>query len=122
METVAFIHAESGKDLIISFALVATDAPGEIESLTLLRTPMYETFLDENERGVTVSLECQDDHDLLLEVFFDKEAATIKLRTESREYDLDLRKVDPVELERMCSVFRKMNFDQRLQLNGILGE
>ena len=119
METVAFIHAESGKDLIISFGQVATDAPGEIESLNLLRTPMYETFLDENERGVTVSLECQDDHDLLLEVFFDKEAATIKLRTESREYDLDLRKVDPFELERMCSVFRKMNFDQRLQLNGI---
>jgi len=119
METVAFINTESGKDLIASFALVAPDDPEEIQSLTLLRTPMYETLLDENERGVTVSLKCQDDHDLLQEVDFDKDAATIKLRSESREYDLDLRKVDPVELERMCSVFRKMNFDQRLQLKGV---
>ena len=42
------------------------------------------------------------------------------MKTESREYDLDLRKVDPIELEEMCSVFRKMNFDQKLQLSGIL--
>lgn len=119
METVDFINTESGKDLIISFALVATDAPEEIESLTLLRTPMYENLLDENERGVTVSLEDQEDRDLLQVVDFDKDAATIKLRTESREYDLDVRKVDLIELERMCTVFRKMNFDQRLQLKGV---
>ena len=119
MDTVAFVTTESGKDLIVSFALVAPDAPGEIESLTLLRTPMYEPLLDDNERGVTVSLELQDDHDLLEEVQFDKDAAMIKLKTESREYDLDVRKVDPVDLERMCNVFRKMNFDQRLQLKGI---
>jgi hypothetical protein len=118
METVAFITTETGTDLIVSFVLVAADNPSDIESLTLIRTPIYEGLLDESERGVTVSLECQDDRDLLEVVDFDKASATIKLTTESREYDLDLRKVDPVQLERMCSLFRKMNFDQRLQLKG----
>ena len=116
METVAFITSEAGTDLIVSFALVAADDPSDIESLTLIRTPIYEGILDEDERGVTVSLECQDDRDLLVEVQFDKATATIKLITESREYELDVRKVSPVELERMCNLFRKMNFDQKLRL------
>ena len=99
---------------------IRVDFGDSIQSLILLRTPMYENVLEESERGVTVSLEDQEDDDLLQEVDFDRDAATIKLRTESRKYDLDLRKVDPVELEEMCSVFRKMNFDQKLQLSGIL--
>ena len=121
MENVEFITTETSKDLIVSFALVRIDDPEGINSLVLLRTPMYEAFLDPSERGVTVSLEsdADDDRDLLREVHFDKDAATIRLRTEFREYELDLRKVDPVELERMCIGFRKMNFDQKLQLSGI---
>ena len=122
MENVAFISTETGKDLIVSFALVRIDDPEGINSLILLRTPMYEAFLHPSERGVKVSLELEDDddeRDLLREVHFDKGAATILLRTESREYELDLRKVDPVELEQMCTVFRKMNFDQKLQLSGM---
>src|SRR5512138_3104905 len=104
MDTVNFITTETGKDLIVSFALLRIDDPEGINSLILLRTPMYEAFLDPAERGVTVSLELEDDdeRDLLREVHFDKDAATILLRTDSREYELDLRKVDPVELERMC--------------------
>jgi hypothetical protein len=121
MDTVDFITTEMGKDLIVSFALVRKDDPEAINSLVLLRTPMFEAFLDQSERGVTVSLESEDDdeRDLLREVRFDKDAATILLRTESREYELDLGNVEPVDLERMCISFRKMNFDQRLQLSGI---
>lgn len=47
MNTVAFITTEADKDLIVSFALVASHDPEEIESLTLLRTPIFEIFLDE---------------------------------------------------------------------------
>jgi hypothetical protein len=121
MDKVDFITTEMGKDLIVSFALVRIDDPEGINSLILLRTPMYEVFLDPSERGVTVSLEFEDndERDLLREVHFDKDAATILLRTESREYELDIHKVDPVELERMCIGFRKMNFDRKLQLSGI---
>ena len=54
MERVDFITAESGDDLIVSFAIRLAE-PGEIRSLTLLRTPKYEFLLDESERGVQVS-------------------------------------------------------------------
>jgi hypothetical protein len=119
MDTVAFITTQTGTDLIVSFVLVRDDDPEGIESLTLLRTPKYEPFLDEEERGVTVALELQEGHDLLVRAHFDKDAATIRLKTQSREYDLDLRKVDPIELEHMSTVFRKMNFDRRLELSGL---
>ena len=44
---VAFITAEMGDDLIVSFAICKPDDPTDIESLTILRTPKYEVFLDE---------------------------------------------------------------------------
>ena len=121
MDTVDFITTETGTDLIVSFALVRIDKPQGIMSLILLRTPKYEGFLDQSERGVTLSLELEDEdkRDLLREVHFDKDAARILLRSESREYDLDVSKVDAVELERMCIGLRKMNFDKKLQVVGI---
>ena len=52
-EVVAFITIEEGDDLIVSFA-IADEEPGEIVSLTLLRTPTYEFILPTDERGVSV--------------------------------------------------------------------
>jgi len=119
MRTTKFITTESGKDLIVSFALRAGDGPAEIESLTLLRTPIYEGFLDESERGVTVSLELDVDHDLLEAHEFHRDSAIVWLRTQSREYKVDVSEVDPDELNSMCQVLALMNFDERLQLSGI---
>ena len=44
---VAFITAQTGDDLVIAFAVCQPDDPTDIESLTILRTPKYEAFLDE---------------------------------------------------------------------------
>ena len=52
----SFITTEDGDDLIVSFAL-EDDEPGEVVSLTPLRTPKYESLLPEDERGVIVSHE-----------------------------------------------------------------
>ena len=49
-EVVAFITIEEGDDLIVSFA-IADEEPGEIVSLTLLRTPKYEFILPTDERS-----------------------------------------------------------------------
>ena len=46
---------EDDKDLIVSFAL--DDAEMGVISLILLRTLFYEGLMDEEERGVKVSLE-----------------------------------------------------------------
>ncbi|MBV8415186.1 MAG: hypothetical protein JO251_08250 [Verrucomicrobia bacterium] len=121
-ELVAFITAQTGDDLVISFAVCQPDDPTDIESLTILRTPKYEAFLDEWERGASVSFDRDlegDETVLLREVVYALDDKCITLRTDRRTYKLDVRKVDPNELSVMCRVFRKMNFDSSIQLSGV---
>ncbi|MGH8608147.1 MAG: hypothetical protein ACREX9_12220 [Gammaproteobacteria bacterium] len=120
METVSFITTETGNDLIVSFAVCAADDPMQVESLTLLRTPKYEGLLDDWERGVTVSYGLDtDEDDFLEEVHFDEDSAVVRLKTELRTYELDVRKVERRDLKAMSKVFRAMNFDGRVQLSGV---
>jgi hypothetical protein len=121
-ELVAFITVQAGDDLVISFAVCKPDDPTDIESLTILRTPKYEVFLYEWERGASVSFgrDLQGDERVLLrEVVYASGDKFIKLRTGHHTYKLDVRKVDPSELSAMCRVFRKMNFDSSIQLTGV---
>jgi hypothetical protein len=120
MDTVAFLSIESGKDLIVSFAVMVPNDPTEIESLTLLRTPVYEPLLEEWERGVSVSFERYDDEeDWLEEVQWDKQGAVIRLKTRRRSYQLDLRKVDRNDQSAMRKVLKKMNYDRRIPMSGV---
>ena len=121
-ELVAFITAQTGDDLVISFAVCKPDDPTDIESLTILRTPKYEFFLDESERGASVSFDRElegDERMLLREVVYASDDKCITLRAGHHTYKLDVRKVDPTELSAMCGVFRKMNFDSSIQLTGV---
>jgi hypothetical protein len=121
-ELVAFITVQTGEDLIISFAVCEPDDPSDIESLTILRTPKYEVFLEEWERGASVSFRRDlegDETVLLREVFYAPDEKYITLRTSHQTYKLDVRKVDPSELSAMCDVFRKMNFDSTIRLTGV---
>jgi hypothetical protein len=121
-ELVAFITVQTGDDLVLSFALCKPDDPADIESLTILRTPKYEFFLDESERGASVSFERNREGDeivLLREVFYAPDHKCIALRTGHRTYKLDVRKVDPRERSAMCGVLRKMNFDSSIRLTGV---
>ena len=119
---VGFITVEKGDDLIVSFAICRPDDPTDIESLTILRTPKYEFFLEESERGASVSFERDresDERDMLREVFYAPADKSITVRTDYHTYKLDVRKVDPSELSAMCRVFQKMNFDSSIQLTGV---
>ena len=79
-----FITTEQGDDLIVSFAVAAGDFPGDILSLTLLRTPKYEFILNPDERGVSVSWEeDEDESELLLGV--EQSGNKVKLDTTRRE-------------------------------------
>ncbi len=61
MELVSFISIEDDPpDLILSFAIWQPELE-DIRSLILLRTPEYESILDETERGVKVSDEAFSD-------------------------------------------------------------
>lgn len=117
MYPVNFITTEQGHDLIVSFAVVG-DFPGDVLSLTLLRTPKYEVILDPDERGVSVSWEeDEDDDELLLGV--ERSGDIVKLTTTRREFILDVSRVDDRELRRMRQILQKMNFDDRITLTGL---
>ena len=118
MRTVRFIHTENEDDLIVSFALSIADDPTDVESLTLLRTPKYEVFLDERERGVRVSFEL-DEKALLKEFAFDRDAATVLLRTSEGIFEVDLRSVSRAEITEMIKVLKLMNFDRRIEISGL---
>lgn len=116
MKTVSFINTETEDDLIVSFALSVGDAPAEVDSLTLLRTPKYEVFLEEQERGVRVSLELEE-KGLLKEVVFDRNAAVVHLRTSECSFEVDVKNVADDEIKDMLTVLELMNFDGRLAIS-----
>lgn len=116
MYTVSFITAQAGKDLIVSFAIESFRDPAGIESLTLVRTPVYERFLPREDRGVHVSFEPDpvDVDDYLQEVqCTDRRVSLVMQR---RRFDLDLEAVEPGEVERVKAVLERMNFDGTLRL------
>jgi len=118
MYQVNFITTEQKDDLIVSFAVAASDFPGDILSLTLLRTPKYEFILDPDERGVSVSWEeDEDESELLLAV--ERSRDVVKLNTTRREFTLDVSHVDDDDLSRMRKVLHKMNFDGAIRLTGV---
>jgi len=115
---VNFITTEQKDDLIVSFAVATDDFPGDILSLTLLRTPKYELILDPDERGVSVSWEeDEDESDLLLTV--ERSRDMVKLKTTRREFVLEVSHVDDDDLSRMRKVLHMMNFDGAIQLIGV---
>ncbi len=116
MYPVAFIATEQENDLIVSFA-VSVDPEGDILSLTLLRTPGYESLLAPENRGISVFWEEDEDNsELLLGV--ERKKNTVKLNTNRREFVLDLSCVRDKELQIMRKVFLKMNFDKAVKLKG----
>jgi len=122
MERVTFITTETGDDLMLCFAVQHPDDPAEIESLILTRTPETEFIFEEEERGVKVSFEREEDEDqcdTLQKFDYEKSAGVVRIKTNFVEYELDVRKVDPDELKDMCKILKKMNFDQKFQMSGV---
>lgn len=119
MKQVSFIGVEDeDPDLILSFAIWHPELD-DIRSLILVRTSQYELFLDEAERGVSVSYEASeawmsDENEMLKRVELHDEMITI-ITTDHR-YDLDIRRVDEDEIEEAKKILNRMNFDDRFEM------
>ncbi len=117
MNVVSFMDIEEDeKDLIISFAL--DDGDGDIKSLMLHRTLLYESMLPDEERGTKVSLEgdeLEEEHLNTLERF---EFATPLLRIKSRfrSYEIDARRLEPEEFEQIKESLVRHNYDGRFEV------
>ena len=119
MEIVSFISIEDDPpDLIISFALWEADLD-DIRSLILMRTPEYEVFLYESERGVKVSDEAwlNEEDDMLKKIEFGDDL--VRIITNHHQFELDLRKVDKEEIEQAKNLLERMNFDNRFEIQII---
>jgi hypothetical protein len=103
VQRVEFITVEDEQDLIVSFAL----APSGHRSLTLIRTPQYESFLPEEEQGVTVSPPDRGElRDRL--VIVDWKPPRVQLETEKHRYILDVSTVADDELADALRVLKDM--------------
>ena len=115
MHKVPFITVEDeDPDLIVSFAL----GPKAEKSLTLLRTPKYESILDESERGVSVGTGSSEGltRELLLSLYWLPGQAVV---TSSRhEYRLDLSAVAAEEIRDAKKVLKRMNFDNSFSIHA----
>jgi hypothetical protein len=114
MHKVKFLSLmEDDTDLIVSFAL--EDADLGVRSLTLLRTLFYEELLDEEERGVHVSLEgaaVEDENTNTLRQITIREDE-IEITSVFNNYKIDSSQIAPSEIDEMVGLLRKQNHDNR---------
>ena len=110
-----FITNEDGTDLIVSFA-IPVDEYDDVKSLTLLRTPKYEIFLDEADRGVNISYEDFPDgrNESLKKLTIEGNLVTIT--TDYGTHTVNIEDVDQKEIQESRRILKKMNFDRRFEL------
>lgn len=122
MENVEFIRTDSSRiDLILAFALKANHQ-FTVDSLVLARTPKYEFFMADEERGVSVALlnPVQERARAWLEEFnYSENEKVVRIKTGGGGYELDVSRVPEAELEKMCEQIVRMNFDRRFKLLGV---
>jgi hypothetical protein len=108
---------EDDKDLIVSFAV--DDTAMGVKSLILVRTLFFEEVLDEEEKGVKVSLERdyfeQEDFNMLNNIKISDDEIWIK--STFREYQLDISNVQQSEIEDMVKLLKKQNYDNRFTIH-----
>jgi hypothetical protein len=111
-EHVLFLTTEDGDDLIVSFAL----GDHAEKSITLLRTPKYEYFLPEDERGVSVGTGASGakENEFLQSVKWGKNL--VQIDSTIRHYKLNMQAVQSDEIQEAKLVLRKMNFDNSFEI------
>lgn len=111
---VQFISLEEDeKDILIAF--VVPDKEIDVKSLILHRTLFFEELLDEEEKGVKVSLEGEEfeqDHlNTLIKIEINNKE--IKILSKFSEYNLDISRIDDSDINDMIKLLNKQNYDSR---------
>ncbi len=117
MHTVEFIALEDeDQDFVISFAL----APQAANSITLHRTPKYESLLPEEERGVVVAAGVfgTDERELLVRIQISSKDSVASIISTKKTYDLSLAHIEAEDLEDAVALLHRMNFDSRFVVNA----
>jgi len=118
-EPVAFVSAESGDGLVVSFFVIEPDDPTNGRSIILMRNPNWEDMLSDYEKGVTVSDEGHPEDDAGEDNFLERIRlgnATAEIRSKRYRHRLDLRRVEKSQLREGRKVLKKMNYDKSFKL------
>lgn len=112
---VPFITIDDADDLVVSFGLGEHSST----SLTLLRTPKYESLIPEEERGVSVRTEASTfaEPEMLCSVRWS--GSEVELETTVRRYVLDVGSVNKAEMKEARAVLGKMNFDRSFVVTDV---
>ena len=104
---------EDDKDIIVSFAI--QDSEIDVRSLILHRTLLLEEMLNEEEKGVIVSLEGENLENENTNTLskFSINNDEINIITKYSKYKLDITKIDDKDKEDMVSLVNKQNYDSR---------
>jgi hypothetical protein len=104
---------EDDKDLIISFA-IPDEALG-VKSLILHRTLFFEEVLNEEEKGVKVSLEGEECENSFLNTLIKIEikGPEVIIGSKYSQYVLDLSKIEASDKFHMIRLLKKQNHDER---------
>ena len=104
---------ENDKDLIISFAI--PDEAFGVKSLILHRMLFFQEFLDEEEKGVNVSLEGEECENEALNTLVKIEIkdAEVIIYSKYSQYVLDLSKIEASDKSHMIRLLMKQNHDER---------
>ena len=112
---VPFITIDDADDLVVSFGLGEHSST----SLTLLRTPKYESLIPEEVRGVSVRTEASNfsEPEILRSVRWS--GSEVEIQTTVRRYVLDVSSVNRAEMKEARVVLAKMNFDRCFVLTDV---
>ena len=107
---------EDDNDIIVSFA-ISDDKLG-IKSLILSRTFLFENFLDEDERGVKVSLEGDEFENCMSNTlqYIKITEKEIKVKSTYATYCVDIAKIEKADIVQLTKLLEKQNFDHRFEL------
>ena len=117
MEVAEFINIiEQPPDLVLSFAF--RDRILDVKSLILTRTPDFERFFPEHERGVQVWLEGEPERENnpIKSVFLKDNV--LDIRATHTCYQVDLSKIGEKQRTGMLKFLKKMNFDRRFEIRS----
>jgi hypothetical protein len=117
MEILSFMSIEEDeKDLIVSFAL--DEGNGDIKSLILHRSLLFESIMPEEEIGTKVSLEgdyLEKEHLNTLECF-QIEFPILKIKSRLRSYEIDAYRLGPGDLDDLKESLARQNYDGRFEI------
>ncbi len=114
MHKVKFITlVEDDKDLMITFAIEDSDLG--VRSLILLRTLFCEELLDEDERGVHVSIEgvTKDEQYPNLLKRIKLEPKKIEITSAFNKFEIDISQIESAEIDEMKLLLQKQNYDNK---------